>query len=606
MSEKAASALGESRNFVVNYIKGLKERTMMRKHVMTYGLDWVIYQLALAKGWTPQRLPFVRSTEAANHKTEAEYGIDLSFLRDEGRELVIFALKDEPLKNRTWSSERTKDDLEKAMYPDLSSSEYKDVIRVFVILGYNKDDDYTGVGLFDRFVSNQPPTISDGRALIFERWNLTTISDEVHANLLSPDLLPEGVSELLRYTTAHFKQCQVGSDSWTRTMLPNWNNLISQVFESKEKDDRKIIILSVATIILGKARGDAKGSDVGYIELVERLMLRIWTYANEPEHSSIRKLASRAWVELYLLELERFYQKYGSLLKQTHAISMASTANGIDALNAGYNAYWHFARIGLFTFAIESVPDDSEGVQDYLSKKYSEFADIVETMIYNEPGALRPLIDADQAQVFLIWRLLVKSDRIQPLHDFLDMLIDRLFVRRINKVGLPFLDGHNSYKAVAEATATKQMHDVCVSSSFFCLSLMEYCLPLGASGEKLIEKIYRYLVLSIDPTGDSYADTKPLDLVCWAPKEGWEQSVCAGKQTNSVGIGLGALHSSDDDICGTSLISNLRKYKDQYLEQYPLPETMEVPTGVMILACIMNKHALPPYLWRGYVYDQKL
>ena len=63
MTEKQASNLGESRDFVVSYVKGLKERTMVRKDAMVYGLDWVLYQLALAKGWDPQRLPFARRSK---------------------------------------------------------------------------------------------------------------------------------------------------------------------------------------------------------------------------------------------------------------------------------------------------------------------------------------------------------------------------------------------------------------------------------------------------------------------------------------------------------------------------------------------------------------
>ncbi|MBT63438.1 MAG: hypothetical protein CML13_09535 [Puniceicoccaceae bacterium] len=605
MTEKQASNLGESRDFVVSYVKGLKERTMVRKDAMVYGLDWVLYQLALAKGWDPQRLPFARSESGANHKTEPEYGIDLSFLRDEGKELIIFVLKDEPLKNKTWSSERIKDDLEKAMYPRLSSAVYDDVVRVCVVLAYNKDEDQAGIELFDRFVENQTKSISGNRELHFERWNLTSISDEVHSNLLSPALLPEGISDLLRYAATHFKQCQVGSDSWIQFMLPNWDNLISQVLDSREQDYRKISILSMSAVIMGKSRGHSNGSDVGYIELVEKLMLRMWDYASHLDDKSVKALVSQAWVELYLSELERFYQKYGSYLRQAHAVSMISRASGLDAINAGFNAYWHLARIGLFTYAIENLTEDSDDGREYLSSKYSEFADIVERMIYNEPGSLRPLIDAHQAQVFLIWRLLAKSGRIGVLCDFLNLLVDRLLARRINKVGIPFIDGHNSYKIVAEAAGTKEMQGVGDQSSFFCLALMEYCIPIQEFGSSIIEKIYRQLVLGIDGYGEQYTETKPLDLICWAPKEGWELSMLKGKSANSVGISLEYLHDSEDEIHGERIVSKLRDYKDEYLLKYPIPTKLDIPSSVMILACLTNDHALPPYLWRGYIYDQK-
>lgn len=578
---------------------------MMRKGVMIYGLDWVIYQLALSKGWTAQRLPFLRSEIGANHKTEAEFGIDLAFLREESKELVIFVLKDEPLKNTTWSSERIKDDLEKAMYPDMSAPEFESVVRVTVVLGYNKDDDKTGVGLFERFSASQPPKIVGGRDLCFERWNLSRISDEVHENLLSPALLPEGVSELLRYVATHFKQCHAGSDSWIKVMLPNWDNLISQVLESEESDGRKISILSMVAIIIGKSRGHANGSDMGYIELIERLLLQMWAYAANSRSKAIRSEVSQVWVLIYLSELERFYQKHGPLLKNAHAVSVASRANGLDSVNAGYNAYWHLARIGLFAYGLENITDQSEEVQEYLQRKHLELADIVERMVYNEPGSLRPLIDANITEVFLIWRLLVRCGRIKVLFDFLDRLVDRLFVRRINKVGLPFLDGRNNYKIVAEAAATREMHDVGDQSSFFCMALMEFCLPFEEAGVELIEKIYRHLVLSQDHEGEKYPDAEPLDLICWAPKEGWEISALRGEMGSSVGISVGALHEPGSEIDGKSIVSNLRLYKEEYLKKYPIPKSTGVPAGAMVLACIVHRHAIPPYLWRRFVYEQK-
>ena len=80
--------------FLVNYINSLGERTRKDKKTINIGFDWIIYNLALAKSWTPVRLPFFRqvNVQAAKTKTEAEFGIDMSFLTHQKDELLIFVL----------------------------------------------------------------------------------------------------------------------------------------------------------------------------------------------------------------------------------------------------------------------------------------------------------------------------------------------------------------------------------------------------------------------------------------------------------------------------------------------------------------------------------
>ena len=69
-------------SFLTYYIRSLAERTRVEKGGTKYGFDWIIYNLALAKDLIPYRLPFFRSgpTEVSKSKTEAEFGIDSSFV----------------------------------------------------------------------------------------------------------------------------------------------------------------------------------------------------------------------------------------------------------------------------------------------------------------------------------------------------------------------------------------------------------------------------------------------------------------------------------------------------------------------------------------------
>src|SRR3989338_738048 len=110
-----------SDTFFINYILSLGERTRREKNDIKIGFDWIIYNLALAKGWIPVRLPFFRnpSSLSGKTKTEAEFGIDMSFLNQNREELFIFVLKDEVLNNKNWTNNDFDKDLRMALCPDL-------------------------------------------------------------------------------------------------------------------------------------------------------------------------------------------------------------------------------------------------------------------------------------------------------------------------------------------------------------------------------------------------------------------------------------------------------------------------------------------------------
>src|SRR5687767_3815520 len=109
-------------SFLTYYIRSLSERTRKEKAGAQYGIDWLIYNLGLAVDWKPVRLPWVRAGvgELSKTKTEPEFGVDLSFLRDGNETLVIFVLKDEVLSYKNWIGESFDSDLRRAATTDLT------------------------------------------------------------------------------------------------------------------------------------------------------------------------------------------------------------------------------------------------------------------------------------------------------------------------------------------------------------------------------------------------------------------------------------------------------------------------------------------------------
>jgi len=91
-------------SFLTYYLQSLGERTRVEKKGTNWGFDWVVYNLALAEEGKPVRLPFLRSGKHgyAKTKTEAEFGVDLSFISPDGKHLSVFVLKDEAGKSEPY------------------------------------------------------------------------------------------------------------------------------------------------------------------------------------------------------------------------------------------------------------------------------------------------------------------------------------------------------------------------------------------------------------------------------------------------------------------------------------------------------------------------
>jgi hypothetical protein len=87
----------------------LLERTRQEKGSLKIGFDWVIYNLAIARDWTPIRLPFIRQFDGESPKTKV--GIDMSFVLPSKDTLVILVLKDEALTYSNWVTHKFDSDL---------------------------------------------------------------------------------------------------------------------------------------------------------------------------------------------------------------------------------------------------------------------------------------------------------------------------------------------------------------------------------------------------------------------------------------------------------------------------------------------------------------
>jgi len=349
------------KSFVTYYLQGLKERTRREQSGTKWGIDWVVYNLGLAKFGRPIRLPFIRAGTDGypKTKTEAEFGVDLAFLSEDARHLAIFVLKDEPLTNRSWTKNDFDRDLRMAITPDLDAQDLDRVESINVILVYNKDDEENGVELFNRFVADAPTRIRDHVPLSFDRWNLARLVELTIQNILSASLLPERFFGQLSYISAQAADFRHGSEAWGTQLVPNWRKFIDDVL-SESSGPRGPALVPVALIIVRERASSNQSFETGWIELLEWSAIALWRHRATTSEPDVVESIRRFWREFYIAELERFYRTYIHDLATEYSIDCLPLGTYVGTVGSAYVIHWHIARLGILFSRVRRGPRRSK------------------------------------------------------------------------------------------------------------------------------------------------------------------------------------------------------------------------------------------------------
>jgi len=587
--------------FLTNYIMSLAERTRHEKKGLKLGFDQLIYSLAIARNWILVRLPFSLTGKT---KTEAEFGIDMSFLSRNGSKLYIFVLKDEMLNKTNWLKHDFDGDLRLAMCPDLSSKNLSKVKTVTVILAYNKDEDNTGVEIFKRFTANAPSKIKNKINLSFERWNLTKIVEEVNSKLFSPNLLPQHLSGILNYVCMQVSDFHFGTVEWEQQLLPNWKNFLATLLK-EPLDERKLRLVPVSLYILSKFKKDTPDSYSGWIDLIEWAMLSLWDCYRSSEQKKLKGIIVQVWLQLYVAELERYFLEIVPTLTTEHGLHTRKRTIGLVPINDAYAAYWHLGRLGVLTLA----------PQDFVNEKLKEGKKMIADLVGRSsdwlmkcfranPAIMRPLIDLNHIELFLIWLILWQAGRENEIYKWLSELENRLLTRRIKTATLPFIEGRNRLDLVAEyaATSTKP-YDFTDSSSYLLLMLLELCFSLKEQErDELLNRFFKRIIKGIGDDGHPLADFE-IDLIGWAPPEDWGRRILFKSVTDGIAITTNNFHELSETQ--PPLAEKIKSYVEQSRNKFPFKIPRDIPKAVYILACIKNKSPLPSDFWRGTIFPDK-
>jgi hypothetical protein len=600
-------------SFLTYYIHSLGERTREEKKGTKFGFDWIIYNLALAEDWTPQRLPFLRAggSETSTTKTEPEFGVDFAFLSADQQTLRVFVLKDEVLNNANWGAQNFDIDLRNASAPDLSRPELGSARQVEVILAYNKDEDRTGVELFDRLVAALGTRVGDHVCLRFDRWNLTAIVDRVKASLLTPSLLPQKFFSHFTYICAQFADFRHGSDEWTNQKIPNWRRFLESLL-AENADERCVRLLPVALLILREYGKENPTLETAWIDLIEWGMLAAWHVVQiAPKKGGVGQAVWQMWVGLYLAELERYYESHADDLLVRHSLDIRMSGSFVDTIASAAVAHWHLARLGILGIAYaEGLPIGNE--EDALRHQQASIrvSNWLAGILGANPSTMRPLIDLHHIELFLVWVSFLRAGREADMSTWLRILCNRLFMRRSGKGQIPFIEGGNSIQLVFEYIASGEKPDeFCDTSSVYLTCLMEMICALPPTvRDTLLESVYRRLVLGRADCGTQMPNCEPIDLMAWIPPVDWGDRVMTQSldhEGECATIHLASFQGKEPSTAN-EIAAGLSRLVSETRTKRKFTWPAGLPMAAIVLACSKHRSPLPPEFWRGSVFPPAL
>ncbi len=593
----------QKKTFLTYYIHSLGERSREEKRGTQLGFDWVIYNLGLAKGWSPIRLPFLRGAdgETAKTKTEPEFGVDVSFLSADKTELFVFSLKDEVLNNRNWRSEGMDAEFRTAANVDLNSDECSKVRKVRIILGYNKDEDATGVALFNGLVKALPASRGEIE-MRYERWNLTRVVDEVSQNLFSLELFPQKHYGQISYITSLFRETKFKAQGWDVSLVPAWKQFLDELFTGDKPDVRKVLMVPlVLSIILEKRVSDPTPCP-GYIELTEIAALRIFDLLLKEGKKPSKKLKEaidQFWGESYCSMLHQFYVDNLDVITAPHTFDKCTgLTQTLDNCMGGINAYWHIARIGLLGVITREVMTANEQSEEAMKIQSKEFSQWVIHILNNNEAAYRPVFDIHHVQNYLIFFNLCASGDTHSLAEWLNHLTSYLRLRSFRVVDVPFIEHTNSEKNLFQSVLLKEkpnskrfVASIFVTQLFFLVR----ALP-QEERDPVLESLWKTFL-------QGKAQDGPVDgalkhhLTAWMPPDDYKNIPLSERRPHS-----GSLFDWSDypsDQTGEEITDILDGFAKTFWNKSVIENCKEegILSSASILSSLHNNVPLNPRLW---------
>ncbi len=606
------------KHFLLEYIRSLKERTRVEKTGFKNGLDWLIFQLGIQKEWLLVRSPFfIEADQKIKSKTEAEHGVDISFLSKDKKTLYIFVLKDEKLNNKNWTGSGFDTDIRNAASPNMKKEGFEKVQTVIIITAYNKGDDSTGIQSYENLINTFPGQFGTDNQykMKFKRWNLTAIAEEVGSHLVTPELLPNQLTSQFRYICSQIKDFEYCSKEWLSQLEPNWKNFVEEIL-GNEINENKINLLALSIYILKDSWKSEEKSHAGWIDLVEWAMLALWRHfykmSDDKKNEQIKAQIISVWANVYFAELKMYFDKVDPVLRTQHGLSLGNLSYDINLIpiNDAFRAFWHMGRLGLLCIAPQDFSMDND-VEVIVRDHVIKISELLIVFLRTNPATSRPLIDLHHIELFLVWLILYQAGREDEINAWLVELGNYLIIRKFSSsVNLPFIQSNNDLDSLVDhvVRGEKQTESES-SSSYLILMLIELCFSISNKDQrdKLLELYMDRLTKGLDDNGEPFGEKddnikQSIDLLSWSPPENWEDKLMSRTLAwEGVGVTTGNFERFDDSK-NESLPERIKSFVNSMRKTFPQESPKKLPRSVCVLACLKQKSPLPPEFWRGTIF----
>lgn len=584
--------------YITNYLLSLSERSFRtNKGDYQIGFDWVIYQYGLSKKWQPIRYPFhiERKGQFITHKTEAEFGIDFSFYDKKSRSVIVFLLKADKLTYNNWIKKNFDSDLRLAINPALTNIEIdlEKIEKYKIITAYNKNDDKKGIECYENFIKSAPKKIYDKIDLEFGRWNIDRLVQEVIENLLSADILPNNLSGLFSYISLQVSDFEYGTKEWENQLIPNWKNFLNQIF-TKSIDERKLNLVPFSLIILKNELRNCPSSIIGWYDLIEYAVLKLWDLFPSL-NKKLQKIVVLIWRDFYINELVLYFETYSELLQTPYGINSKTPFMSLNAISTSYTTYWHLGRLGILYLNMLYIPDEKQKNQ-----VLEYFSNYLEKIIENNPLCYYPLLDINHIELYLIFIIYLLSYKKEKLYNFFIELGNFLYVRKMQKTRIPFIESRNRLDLVAEYVATNEKPIEWSSRSSYLLTMLLEMFTVfdKEKADELIKYYFDEIIYANENNREK------IDLVSWYPDKTWQDNIFKKQSVN--GTGVSTSNFSDFDNLNKGNKQNIIKSFIKEMRKRDINiQDLNRPTAAYILACIKYHSPLPPEFWRIFISGEK-
>jgi hypothetical protein len=329
-------------------------------------------------------------------------------------------------------------------------------------------------------------------------------------------------------------------------------------------------------------------------------MLSVWRAAQKSGDATIRPVVEKIWLDFYLAELEHFYIVNKTVAEVEHGLQSEQSNTYLDCVAASYVAFWHVGRLGLLIWAIfDRLPSEPEEQQKVLSR-LGALIDTLNSLIRNNPGALRPVLDINHIELFLLWRAHWAAKQYRSIDAWIGDLGERLLMRRLDKAQPHFISGSNSWEIALEQAAGERGRGFGDSTSNLLLMILEFICGLSEpSRGELMRHYFLRIVQGVADNGGAISSFGPIDLMSWAPPADWPN--CVLETAVFDGVAIPAELDPQMDKSDLGLATQLALLANEARKQFPLTLDNTVPPPVFVLACLKHMCPIPPELWRSLI-----